>query len=60
MSGESAESPGPDTTADSAEEAWGYEPPVLTRLGDLSELTLQGKTVGAADGATFLGLNIGS
>ena len=35
-----------------------YRPPTVTYLGPLAELT--GKTVGAADGATFLGLDIGS
>lgn len=37
----------------------GYVPPALTRLGELAELT-QSKTVGGADGSTFLGLDIGS
>lgn len=38
-----------------------YEPPAVTYLGTVAELTQQGaKTVGAADGSTFLGLNIGS
>lgn len=36
-----------------------YQAPHLTRLGDLAELT-QAKTVGGADGSTFLGLDIGS
>jgi hypothetical protein len=35
-----------------------YQPPAITHLGDLGELTQ--KTVGAADGSTFLGLPIGS
>lgn len=37
----------------------GYQPPTITYLGDLAELT-QSKTVGGADGSTFLGLDIGS
>ena len=37
-----------------------YEPPVLTQLGDLAELTLVNKTAGAADGTVFLGIDIGS
>jgi hypothetical protein len=36
----------------------GYRPPTVTYLGSLADLTQ--KTVGAADGATFLGLDIGS
>lgn len=36
-----------------------YRPPTVTFLGDLAELT-QSKTVGAADGTTFLGLDIGT
>jgi hypothetical protein len=35
----------------------GYRPPTVTFLGTLTELTQ--KTVGAADGTTFLGLDIG-
>lgn len=35
-----------------------YEPPAIRLLGNLADLT-QDKTVGAADGATFLGLDIG-
>jgi len=34
-----------------------YTPPTVTFLGTLAELTQ--KTVGAADGTTFLGLDIG-
>lgn len=35
--------------------------PAVTYLGTVAELTQQGaKTVGAADGSTFLGLDIGS
>ena len=37
----------------------GYEAPAIRLLGNLADLT-QGKEVGAADGATFLGLDIGS
>jgi hypothetical protein len=37
-----------------------YEPPAVTDLGTLAELTRQEKTVGGADGSTFLGLDIGS
>ena len=35
----------------------GYCPPTVTFLGTLADLTQ--KTVGAADGTTFLGLDIG-
>jgi hypothetical protein len=35
-----------------------YRPPTVTVLGTLAELTQ--KDVGAADGTTFLGLDIGS
>jgi len=38
--------------------AGSYQPPGVTVLGTLAELTQ--KTVGAADGTTFLGLDIGS
>ena len=37
-----------------------YQPPAVTYLGSLADLTQQGKTVGAADGATFLGRDVGS
>jgi hypothetical protein len=37
-----------------------YQPPTVTYLGDLAELTLADKTVGGADGSTFLGLDVGS
>lgn len=37
-----------------------YQPPTVTYVGDLADLTLQVKDVGAADGTTFLGLDIGS
>jgi hypothetical protein len=36
----------------------GYRPPTITRLGDVGELT-QDKEPGAADGETFLGIDIG-
>ena len=36
----------------------GYEPPTLTCLGDLADLTQ--KDVGAADGTTFQGVDLGS
>lgn len=36
-----------------------YEAPAIRHLGTLADLT-QGKEVGAADGSTFLGLDIGS
>lgn len=36
-----------------------YEPPMLVQLGSLAELT-QDKEVGAFDGMTFLGIEIGS
>ncbi len=59
MSANSPETPGPTATSGGPEGS--YEPPALSRLGDLTEVTLVGgKTVGAADGATFLGLDIGS
>ena len=35
-----------------------YRPPTVTYLGDLAQLTQ--KTVGAADGEQFLGLDIGT
>ena len=35
-----------------------YRPPAITVLGSLADLTR--KTVGNADGSTFLGLDIGS
>ena len=37
----------------------GYTPPAIRLLGNLADLT-QGKEVGAADGTTFLGLDLGS
>ena len=36
----------------------GYRPPTVTFLGTLAELTQ--KDVGGADGATFLGVDLGS
>lgn len=36
-----------------------YQAPAIKRLGSLADLTLA-KTVGRADGSTFLGLDIGS
>lgn len=36
----------------------GYQPPTVTFLGTLADLTQ--KQVGGADGATFLGIDIGS
>jgi len=38
----------------------GYHPPTVTYVGDLADLTQGQKMVGAADGATFLGIDIGS
>ena len=35
-----------------------YRPPAITYLGDLADLTR--KQVGAADGTTFLGIDLGS
>ena len=54
----------PDETQLSADQPAGetaaaYSPPTVTLLGTLAELTQQ-KEVGAADGETFLGLDIGS
>jgi hypothetical protein len=37
-----------------------YHPPEVTFLGDLADFTRQSKSAGAADGTTFLGLDIGS
>jgi hypothetical protein len=37
-----------------------YDPPTVTYVGDLADLTRQIKDVGAADGATFLGIDLGS
>ena len=44
-----------DRAADSVAD---YSPPTVTFLGTLAELTQ--KQVGAADGTTFLGIDIGS
>lgn len=49
--------PSPGSTADEARDV--YQPPTVTLLGTLAELT-QEKEVGASDGTTFLGLDIGS
>lgn len=49
----------PTATPRSPEWAVDYEPPALTRLGDLAELTLL-KSVGASDSTTFLGVDLGS
>ena len=38
-------------------EGEGYSPPTVTFLGTLAELTQ--KEVGAADGTTFLGIDVG-
>lgn len=46
----------PNTRAD---DQAAYEAPAIRLLGNLADLT-QGKSVGAADGTTFLGLDIGS
>ncbi len=49
-----------DIAADQdAPEAPAYRPPAITYLGDLADLT-RGKQVGAADGTTFLGIDLGS
>lgn len=42
----------------SASDHEGYEAPAIRHLGSLVDLTQ--KTVGGADGTTFLGLDIGS
>lgn len=46
------------TSHDRVEQAGRYRPPAIVVLGTLGELTR--KTVGGADGSTFLGLDIGS
>jgi hypothetical protein len=46
-----------EPSPDHAEADAGYTPPSVTFLGTLAELTQ--KEVGAADGTTFLGLDIG-
>ena len=43
---------------DAGDRGAAYQPPTVTYLGSLAELTQ--KTVGAADGSTFLGLDVGS
>ena len=47
-----------DAAPDGGDRLPAYEPPTITHLGTVAELTQ--KTVGAADGSTFLGLDIGS
>ena len=42
----------------SGEPDTGYSPPAVTFLGTLADLTQ--KDVGAADGTTFLGVDLGS
>lgn len=37
-----------------------YQPPKVTYLGNLTELTRQAKEVGAADGTVFDGIDLGS
>ena len=54
MSGKDEDAPTPGEGQSSGS----YRPPTITRLGSVADLTR--KTVGAADGATFLGLDIGS
>ena len=44
--------------ADGAPAPAAYRPPTVTYLGSLAELTQ--KTVGNADGTTFLGLDVAS
>lgn len=46
--------------AERTEPAAGYEPPSVTYLGTVAELTGAEKNVGGADGATFLGVDLGS
>lgn len=47
-----------DIAPESADRSAGYRPPTVTYLGSLAELTQ--KHVGAADGSTFLGIDLGS
>jgi hypothetical protein len=54
MSGTDEKAHAPDEGHNSSS----YQPPTITRLGTVADLTR--KTAGAADGATFLGLDIGS
>lgn len=35
-----------------------YEPPAVTYVGDVADLTRQVKTIGDSDGTTFLGLDV--
>lgn len=42
-----------------SDEAHGYEPPELSCLGTVADLTQQ-KAVGGMDASTFLGLDLGS
>lgn len=37
-----------------------YQPPAVRYLGTVADVTGADKTVGAADGSTFAGLDIGS
>jgi hypothetical protein len=48
----------PGSNPDADLQSSGYTPPVITYLGNLAEMTQ--KTVGASDGSSFLGLDIGS
>lgn len=54
MSGEDEDAPTPGADQSSGS----YRPPTITRLGTVADLTR--KEVGAADGTTFLGIEIGS
>ena len=54
MSGTLGDKSGTEATSATAD----YRPPTITYLGTLADLTR--KQVGAADGQTFLGLDIGS
>ncbi len=55
---ERAAAAGREAAPGGADRSPGYRPPTVTYLGKLAELTQ--KTSGAADGSTFLGLDIGS
>jgi hypothetical protein len=62
MEDEMTQSAEVETTAAAA-----YEPPAIVELGTLAQLTLQvcaplppGKSPGAADGCTFLGVDVAS
>jgi hypothetical protein len=37
-----------------------YQPPTVTYLGDLADLTQQTKATGSFDGTSFLGIELGS